>query len=130
MLVRLTSSTSGEVIMRADHLRRLFEIIGKECSARGVFTLPQLPEAILKLHQAIEEDKRLVLEAECKAREEGETVNEAEDVPEDEDVSAEEKIKAEFENVHLSQRAYPLIHMMELTQNEDGYILWNADRDF
>ena len=130
MLVRLTSSTSGEMIMFAKHARRLFEIIGKECTARGVFTLPQLPEAILKLQQAVEENRPLVLEAERKAREEGEKVNEDEGLAEDAEVSANEKNDTEFENVHLNQRAYPLIRMMELTQNEGGFILWSADNDF
>ena len=46
MLIRLTSSTSGEVVMFAKHARRLFEIIGKECTARGVFTFEQLPAAL------------------------------------------------------------------------------------
>ena len=55
MLVRLTSSTSGDMIMFAEHARRLFEIVGKECTARGVFTCEQLPEAITRLKEAIAE---------------------------------------------------------------------------
>ena len=63
MLVKLTSSTSGEMIMFAKHARRLFEIIGKECTARGVFIAEQLPEAIDKLHRAVNDEKQALLEA-------------------------------------------------------------------
>ena len=57
MLVKLTSNTSGEMIMFAEHARRLFDIIGKECTARGVFTKEQLPDAIARLRQAVQEDR-------------------------------------------------------------------------
>ena len=53
MLIKLTSNTSGEMIMLAEHAHRLFHIIGKECTARGVFIAEQLPEAIEKLHRAV-----------------------------------------------------------------------------
>lgn len=122
MLVRLTSSAAGEMIMFAEHARRLFDIIGKEGTARGVFTQEQLPEAIAKLHQAVDEEKQALLEAERKMREEG--------IGEDEkNIGADNQASAD-KSVHLSQRAYPLIHMMELTQKEDGFILWEADKDF
>ena len=57
MLIKLTSNTSGEMIMFAEHAHQLFEIIGKECTATGVFTTEQLPEAIARLHQAVEAEK-------------------------------------------------------------------------
>jgi hypothetical protein len=63
MLVTLTSSTSGEIMMFAEIARHLFEIIGKERTARGVFTLEQLPAAIEKLRQAIEAEKGRTLAA-------------------------------------------------------------------
>ena len=57
MLIKLTSSTSGEVVMFAKHARLLFEIIGKECTASGVFTFEQLPAALARLYQAVDEEK-------------------------------------------------------------------------
>ena len=121
MLVRLNSSTSGEMIMFAEHARLLFDIIGKECTARGVFVKEQLPEAIARLHHAIEEEKKALHEAEHKARLEG--------IDEDEK-QADEEHKSGRAGVHLGQRATPLIHLMEWTQKEDGFILWEADKDF
>ncbi len=123
MLVKLTSSTSGEMIMFAEHARQLFEIIGKECTARGVFTKEQLPEAIASLHRAVEEGKGALLEAERKAPEDGV------DDDQDED-KADDDRQSEHVGVHASQRAAPLIHLMEWTQKENGFILWEAEKDF
>lgn len=121
MLIRLNSSTSGEMIMFAEHARQLFEIIGKECTARGVFIKEQLPEAIARLHHAVEEEKKALHEAEHKARLEGFDL--------DDEVTDEEH-KSGRTGIHLGQRATPLIHLMEWTQKEDGFILWEADQDF
>lgn len=117
MLVRLTSSTSGEVILFAEHARRLFEIVGKECTARGVFTLEQLPDAMARLRQALVDEK----EAATRAPETppaGADREKAEDADEPEPA------------VSLAQRAHPLIRLMERTQNEGGFILWEAAGDF
>jgi rubrerythrin len=121
MLVKLTSNTSGEIIMFAEHLRHLFEIIGKECTARGVFTKEQLPDAIARLHRAVDEDKQAVHDAERKAHDEG--------VDED-DEAADEGRKSGRVGVHLAQRAHPLLNMMEWTLKEGGFILWETDQDF
>ena len=121
MLVRLTSSTSGEMIMYAEHLCLLFKIIGKDCTARGVFTKEQLPDAIGKLHHAIEEEKSALHEAERKAREDG--------LDEDEALTDEDH-KCGRSGIHLAQRAHPLIHLMEWTQKEGGCIIWETDKDF
>ena len=115
MLVKLTSNTSGEIIMFAEHLHALFEIIGKECTPRGVFTKEQLPEAIAKLHHAVEEEKKTLHEAKIIAHEKG---------------LDEEDHKSGQVGVHLGQRAHPLIRMMEWTLKEQGFILWECDKEF
>ena len=106
MLVRLNSSTSGTMIMFAEHAHLLFEIVGKEGTASGVFTKEQLPEAIEKLQRAVKEDRQ--------------AENPAEDPEEEKPVHA----------VRLAQRAVPLIHLMEWTLKEKGFILWEAEKDF
>lgn len=122
MLVRLTSSTSGEMIMFAEHARRLFEIIGKACTAQGVFTKEQLPEAIARLRHAVHEEKLLRQETERKAREEG--CVEMEETVDDEDH------KSGRVGISLGQRATPLINLMEWSLKEEGFVLWKADKDF
>ena len=121
MLVRMNSSTAGEMVMFAEHVRRLFDIIGKECTARGVFTCEQLPEAITRLKEAIAEENRVLKAAERQAHEEGLE-------PEDEAVEDEEYRSGA--GIHLGQRAAPFIHLMEWTLKEKGFILWEAAHDF
>ncbi len=122
MLIRLTSNTSGEMIMFAEHAHALFEWMGKEGTARGVFTKEQLPEAIARLHQGVEEEKL--------ARHLAEQMRAAA-VHEHSEGNVEE-VKEEHpeESVTLGQRAQPLIHLMEWTLKEGGFIIWEAAEDF
>ncbi|GHU04715.1 hypothetical protein FACS1894158_05600 [Betaproteobacteria bacterium] len=117
MLVRLTSNTSGNMIMFAEHARVLFGWIGKECSAHGVFTKEQLSGAIACLRRGAEEEK-LAIAQQTKEKEVGE-----EDADED-------KKNRSSEPVTLGQRAQPLIQLMERTQKEGGFILWEAPENF
>jgi hypothetical protein len=121
MLIKLTSNTSGEMIMFAKHAHRLFEIIGKECTARGVFTAEQLAPAIASLHRAVDEERIA-----AKRRTEEERYTESKERDRDED-AADETADGQ---VSLGQRAQPLINLMEWTLKEKGFILWEAERDF
>lgn len=122
MLVKLNSSTSGDMIMFADHARFLFGLIGKECTARGVFTTEQLPDAISKLWQAVEEEKlaqHLAKKHQAK-----------EPFPRHKDEEEDNDTKEEAESICIGQRAAPLIRLMEWTLKEKGFILWEAPSDF
>ena len=140
MLVRLTSSTSGEIIMFADHAHALFEWIGKETTARGVFTAEQLPEAIDRLRRGVEEEKAAAkrLGEELRANEgksrmrddEADEDEENGDGGDDEDDGNEKKKKTLKVKVSLGQRAQPLINLMQWTLKEEGFILWEASADF
>ena len=123
MLVRLTSSTSGEMVMFAKHAHVLFEWIGKECTAHGVFTREQLPEAISRLRQGIEQEKQAV-----KRQAEEERAAGSRDADESDDDGKKEKSPDEL--VSLVQRAQPLLNLMQWTLREDGFILWEAGGDF
>ena len=112
MLVTFTSSTSGEIMMFAEIARHLFEIIGKARTARGVFTLEQLPEAIEKLRQAIAAEKGRMPAPSSPVDKSGEA--ESQDTP----------------GIGLAQRAHPLIALMELTHHEGGFVMWLAAKDF
>jgi hypothetical protein len=113
MLVKLNSNTAGEMLMLADTAHRLFAIIGKEGTARGVFTNAQLPDAIARLRQAVLEEKSAARSA----------------PPPDKDPAGDDKDPAPPE-IGLAQRAHPLIKLMELTYREDGLVMWEADGDF
>jgi len=121
MLVKLTSTTSGEMIMFAKHARRLFELIGKECTARGVFTTEQLAPAIASLRCAVDDEKLA-----AKRQAEHEPASEEQPLEKNES-GADHNADAQ---VSLGQRARPLINLMEWTAKEKGFILWEADHDF
>lgn len=124
MLVRLTSSTSGEMIMFAEHAHVLWEWMGKEGSAHGVFTTEQLPAAIDRLRRGIEQDKL----ATKQRAEEARAAEEASSEAEEQDVETMEAVPEE--QVSLAQRAQPLLRLMELTCREGGFITWEATADF
>lgn len=58
MLVKFTSSTSGQIMMFAQVARQMLEILGKDCNARGVITSEQLPDAIARLRGAVADAHR------------------------------------------------------------------------
>jgi hypothetical protein len=126
MLVRFTSSTSGEMVMFAQHTRELFEIIGKECTQRGVFLKEQLPEAIALLHGAVDQEKLTEKLARMTKGDEAKAKAQADAAPEmdDEDADCAEEVIA------LGRRAHPFIHFMELTEKQNGFILWETEGDF
>jgi hypothetical protein len=104
MLVKFESNVAGEMLMFADVARRLLQVAGKECTARGVILAEQVPEIVSRLRQAVATDKP--------AHAGGE---------EDENANV----------VSLGRRAQPFIEFLELTAREkDGSILWSAARDF
>lgn len=120
MLVRLTSSVSGEVIMFAEHAHHLFAAMGKECTARGVFSKEQLPEAIAALKRVAGKEEQ----AANRGGEEQKAKAESDDTGDDKDEGSSP------EQVALGRRAVPLIRLMEWTLKEGGFILWEAPSDF
>ncbi len=113
MLVKFTSSTSGQIMMFAPVARLLLELVGKECTARGVITTEQLPHAIQKLRLAAD----------------GATSQSASDA-QDPDTDSSDDDAPDGPKIGLGQRAYPLIELLEWTRKEDGFILWEAAKDF
>ena len=131
MLVTMTSNTSGKMVMLAEHLRYLFEILGKDCTARGIFTLEQLPPAIAKLKALVEEDRLAAHRYEQAREAEAEKIaaSGAEDEAGEKDKEEDDEAPAEMP-VWLGQRAAPLLRLMERTLQEKGFILWETSRDF
>lgn len=114
MLVRFNSSVSGEMLMLAAPAKSLLEIIGKTCSARGVITLEQLPDALARLRRAVDEEK-------TGQRAAGVVDNGYPDI--DDEASTEPP-------VGLARRAHPFIEMLEWTLRDEGFVLWEAAQDF
>ncbi len=111
MLVKFTSSTSGQIMTFAPVARQLLEILGKDCSARGVITTEQLPEAIDRLrHAAADPGSPPAADTET--------------------ADSDKHNAADAAPIGLGQRAYPLIELLEWTRKEDGFVLWEAAQDF
>ena len=108
MLVQFVSSETGEVLMYAETAKMLLQIIGKETTARGTFTQAEMAGAAAALREAIRQ---------------------AAVPPEEED---EESDKKKEPVVGLSQRAWPLMDMLERTgrSGPDANIIWEASADF
>ncbi|MEF8700337.1 MAG: DUF1840 domain-containing protein [Candidatus Accumulibacter sp. UW26] len=110
MLVKFISSTSGQIMMFAAVARQLLDILGKDCSARGVITTEQLPEAIERLRLA--------------------AAGTPSSTPEPGSDDHQENQDDEAPVIGLGQRAYPLIELLEWTRKEEGFVLWEAAKDF
>jgi hypothetical protein len=119
MLVKFNSSTSGQIMMFSPAARQLLEILHKDCSARGVITTEQLPEAIDRLRTAVAGGGHAA--AETPPAQPGTAAN-------NDDSSADQA--EDGPPVGLAQRAFPLIELLEWTRKEDGFILWEAAKDF
>lgn len=109
MLVRFDSSETAEVLMYADTAKMLLTALGKETTARGTFTQPEMLPSAEALREA--------------ARQAGQP-------PEEEDEEGKEGKKKP--PVSFGQRAWPLIDMFERTARagSDAWVVWEASADF
>lgn len=107
-LVVFRSRAAGEIFMFAETARRLFEIIGRQESPRGVITADQVPEALRKLVAAVEEEK-----AQLKAASEDAELREKQG-----DGTVQPR------PITLGQRAFPLIEMLREAQKKKVDVTW------
>lgn len=107
-LVVFRSRAAGEIFMFAETARRLFEIIGRQESPRGVITADQVPEALQKLVAAVEEEK-----AQLKAASEDAELREKQG-----DGTVQPR------PITLGQRAFPLIEMLREAQKKKVDVTW------
>lgn len=110
MLVRFLSSETGELLMFAEAAGPLLKAIGKDTTARGTFTPQEMPVAAQRLREAVQR---------------------AEAPPPDDD-ERDENGKKKAPVVAMSQRAWPLIDMLERTgkAGPKANIVWEATADF
>lgn len=118
MIVRFTSTEAGTIVMMDKTARTLLDIVGKEATASGVFTLEEMPAAIEKLKAAV------------KAEQEAAS-SELDDEDGDED-EKDEKKAGKTEHISLARRAFPLIEMLSRTAaaGREGHVMWEARAPF
>ena len=107
-LVVFRSKAAGEIFMFEESARRIFEIIGRQESPRGVITAEQVPEALRRLVDAVEEEK-----AQLKA---------ARDDAELHDKQGDGTVQPR--PITLGQRAFPLVEMLREAQKKKVDVTW------
>jgi hypothetical protein len=112
MLVTFHSSTSGEIMMFAESARVILGILAKDCTARGVITLDELPAAIAALRGAMQQRRGQPAEARP-ASGKDDAGEERQELP-----------------VGFVQRATPFVELLERTLADEGYVMWQAAADF
>lgn len=116
MLVQFQSSETAEILMYAEVAGGLLRALGKETTARGVFTPAEMLPAVARLREAVAN---------------AEAASEA--PPADEDLTWEEQTRREKEKpVALRRRAWPLIDMLERTAKSgpEAWVTWEASGPF
>lgn len=118
MIVTFKSAACADVIYFGDVARRLLALIGKDDTDKGIVTLEQIPGAIKQLRAAIEADKaehRQLVLAEAPLMEcagEGATARAGE--------------LAMRPRVSLTQRALPLLSLLEESLRENQPVVWGV----
>jgi hypothetical protein len=107
MLVTFTSGVCADVMMFGEVAKQMMEIIGKELTPRGVITVEQLPQAIARLREAVAEDHKLRQGAQPPRAD-------------------EENDEERRERVSITQRALPLIELLECSLREEKPVLWGV----
>lgn len=107
-LVVFRSKAAGEIFMFAETARRIFDILGRPESERGVVTADQVPDALRRLEAAVEQEKAQLKAAAAQA-------DRADKQGED---------SAQPRAITLAQRAYPLLEMLREAQRKRVDVTW------
>lgn len=111
MLIVFKSDAAADVIMFGDAARQLLAAMGKDPDdAKGIVTVEQLPDAIVRLQALIEEEK-----ARAADRDE-----------EDEGAAHEAGRSGMAAPVNLAQRAWPLLDMLRYSAKEGVPVVWGV----
>ena len=113
MIVTFKSAASADVIYFGDVAKNMLELIGKDASDQGIVTVEQLPAAIARLKEAIVEDK---------ARHRQHLLEDEPSVEAD----AGNGPGATRPFVSLTQRAAPLLAMLEESLGEKKPVVWGV----
>ena len=110
MLVIFQSKVAGDVIMFGDVAYRMMEVMGKEAGPQGIVTVAQLPDAIARLKTALAADKAQHAALAAK------------DLPQIEQAPD----GSERPVVSLTQRAVPLIELLEASLQKNEPVVWGV----
>jgi len=109
-LVVFRSKAAGEIYMFAETARRIFDILGKDDTPRGVITADQVPDALARLTAAVDAEKEALRAAEQESA--------------DAERRGDESVGARA--VTLGQRAFPLVEMLRAAQKKKVDVTWGV----
>ena len=118
MLITFKSDADGDVIMFGAVGQRMLEILGKDPhDAQGILTVAQLPEAVLALQAAIEQD-----------RQDNPPVDDDDEWGRDaiELQALRERKQAREREVSLARRAAPLLDMLRQAERAGVVVIWES----
>lgn len=116
MLITFKSKAAADILMYADHAKRLLDLLGKDV-ARGIITAAETGAAIEKLEAAIEAER--AREAELAAQREAQA--------DDEDsFNAEEHKRLAATSVSFGARAFPLLDMLRAANAAGRDVVWGV----
>ena len=106
MLITFKSKAAADVLMYQQHAEPILNLLGK-LSERGVISVDEMPDAILKLEAEITRQKNAHV---------------AKPDIEDEYVSHDQAMQS----VGFSVRAFPLLEMMRAAKRDQSLIMWGV----
>ena len=105
MLVRFNSKV-GMITMFGDVATKLLRAMGQSGAVPGALLAPDIPAAVQRLRQGVS----------------------AQQAPEERQQRADESEKESDERVSLSQRAFPLIELLERASKNGSDVIWEEER--
>lgn len=105
MLVRFNSKV-GMITMFGDVATKLLRTMGQSGAVPGALLAPDIPAAVQRLRQGVS----------------------AQQAPEEREQRADESEKESDERVSLSQRAFPLIELLERASKNGSDVIWEEER--
>lgn len=106
MIVTFKSKAAGDVIQFGEVAKRLLDLMGKPFSQEGIITVEQLPDALARLKAAVAADR----------------AQSGRPAADEEDDTRDDKPQG----VSLSQRAVPLIDLLEYSLRDRVPVTWAA----
>ena len=103
MLFKFKSKATGDLIMLEQHGSHLLRIIGKEPAPKGLVLCADMPQALARLQDAIDEQEELAREREAR----GESGDNA-------------------DRVTLRQRAVPFMDMLRRCIHNECDVVWGV----
>ena len=109
-IVTFKSAACADVIYFGDVAKRMMELMGKDAADKGIVTVEQLPDAIARLRASIDEDRE----------------RHRQHVQDEEPRTERTAEGGSRPGVSLTQRAIPLVEMLEAALREKKPVVWGV----